>query len=193
MNDISDSSFYFSNPWDDSCPDISEDWSDSRKDSYTEERLSGESYTESGGKEDCFDSEDEFGYWDIYVEDSFLETNISRFKGKSKVNGFFTHLDRPIEFFQLFLSDEFIEQLCNNTHDYYEVHNNNSRRASNSHKKKLRNVCFYSSNDTLNLDDPIYKIRSLVSQIVFVSQKLYSPGQFLTTDEGMIKFNGEVN
>ena len=82
MNDISDSSFYFSNPWDDSCPDISEDWSDSRKDSYTEERLSGESYTESGGKEDCFHSEDEFG--DINDEGSFLETNISDFKGKAK-------------------------------------------------------------------------------------------------------------
>jgi len=62
---------------------------------------------------------------------------------------------------------------------------------SNDHYRQLlRNVCFYSSNDILNLDDPIYKIRSLVSQIVFVSQKLYSPGQFLTIDEGMIKFNG---
>jgi len=98
--------------------------------------LSGESYTESSGKEDGFDSEDEFGYWDIYDEGSFLEPNISDFKGKSKVNGFFTHLDQPIEFFQLFLNDEFIEQLCNNTHDYYEAHHNNSKRTSNSHKKK---------------------------------------------------------
>ena len=38
--------------------------------------------------------------------------------------------------------------------------------------------------------DPIYKIRPLVTHIINISQKNYSPKQYLTTNESIIRFSG---
>ena len=41
-----------------------------------------------------------------------------------------------------------------------------------------------------DLEDPLYKIRPLISQVLIASRILYTPDQYLTIDETMIRFNG---
>ena len=56
-------------------------------------------------------------------------------------------------------------------------------------KQILRCLAFYDVDDA-DVDDPLYKIRRLISHVVTTSLKLYEPEQYLTIDESMIKFNG---
>jgi len=51
------------------------------------------------------------------------------------------------------------------------------------------NLHFVDELDKKNQNDPLYKIRPLITHIVAVSQAIYTPGQNLTIDESMIRFN----
>jgi hypothetical protein len=39
-------------------------------------------------------------------------------------------------------------------------------------------------------EDPLYKIRPVINKFIVASRALYTPGQYLTIDESMIRFNG---
>jgi len=52
------------------------------------------------------------------------------------------------------------------------------------------NLHFVDELDKKNQNDPLYKIRPLITHIVAVSQAISPPGQNLTIDESMIRLNG---
>jgi len=192
---------------------------------------------------DSNDDED-FGHWENYEEGTYIGDDIPLFTESSGVSDLVNHLKSPIDFFKLFIDDEYLEIIKENTQEYYTANNNAQRTNISSHKKKWskpnlheikgflglvllmgiikkpkiedywsssilngtpgfgnilsydhfkqlsRNICFYNIRYGINSDDPLYKIRSLINKIVTTSQRLCKPDEYLTIDEGMIKFNG---
>jgi len=165
------------------------------------------------------------------------------FKGNAGVKVDLTKLKEPIEFFDLFLGDKFLEDVCNYTHIYYKVKAEKGKKRRDSHQRKwnkpdliemraflgallytgilkkpnyrdywaesilfstpgftkifsrdhfldLKRNLHFVDEKYANPSDPLYKIRPLIDKVIQSSQKLYSPKQFLTIDECMIRFSG---
>ena len=165
------------------------------------------------------------------------------FQGTAGITADLSQLNEPIEFFELFLDDKFLDDVCQKTHQYYNSNAGKSKKTRDSHERGWsrpdviemkaflgvilftgivkkpnlrdywsesflfgspgivrifsrdhffnlkRNLHFVNENQA-NKDDPLYKIRPLINQIISVSQKLYSPAQYFTIDESMIRFSG---
>jgi len=227
--------------------DRSED--ESLTSNYSDE-LSGESFDEETLNENSSFEDDEeedidFGFWERYTENTNIENPIPVFRpNNNRVKGFFSHLEDPIEFFQLFIDNDYLDVICENTDAYYRIKNHDPRKKRDSHKRQwtkpnqeeikaflglvlymglvkksqledywstsflfgtpgfrdilshdhfthlLRNICFYNVNTEPNTQDLLYKIRSLINKVINASQKLYTPGEYFTIDEGMVKFQG---
>jgi len=87
-------------------------------------------------------SENDFeeGNWKIYDQNVNFKTNLPIFKEKEGPYKNLASLNEPIEFFGLFLDDDFLQKICENTDLYYQAYKNQknrtTKRLSDSHKKK---------------------------------------------------------
>ena len=97
----------------------------------------GENQSSSSDQNDEFyDENNDFGPWEEYTEATYLEDVVPTFRKKHKARGLFTHLSEPVEFFNLFLNDDLLEEICTLSDKYYHRHCYGVRRAQRSHKKK---------------------------------------------------------
>jgi len=94
--------------------------------------LSSESDTDSDISEDSF-----FGPWEEFTEDKSLDASLPVFRRRHKSNSLFTNSHEPIDFFGLFLDNDFLYEICSYTDKYYNDKNKN-KHAKKSHKKKWK-------------------------------------------------------
>ena len=83
-----------------------------------------------------FQEDDDFGHWELYDENAPIDEDVPIFRGTNQVLGFFTDLQTPLEFLQLFVDDNLLDLLSENTDTYYKANNTNNKRNSDSHKRK---------------------------------------------------------
>jgi len=77
-----------------------------------------------------------FGPWEEYGEETYFEDLDPPFRRKYKCRGLLSGLNEPIDFFNLFISDELLEDVCEKSDKYYKKYKNNTRLAKRTHKKK---------------------------------------------------------
>lgn len=96
---------------------------------------------------DEYGSEEEIGYsdeeeevspfdWYSYSSEWKLSTRNTLTPPKAKVSRKLSNLKEPIEYFQLFMDNKVLEQVCALTERYYQ--DNNSTNQNSSHKKKKK-------------------------------------------------------
>lgn len=65
-----------------------------------------------------------------------------------------------------------------------------ARIFSRDHFIAMKRALNFVDEQTADKSDALYKVRPLIDHIISISRKLYTPEQFLTIDECMIRFNG---
>jgi hypothetical protein len=52
---------------------------------------------------------------------------------------------------------------------------------------------YFQENKAKKANDPIWKVRDIISKFNHRFQRFYAPNEFFTIDEGMIPYNGSVS
>ena len=98
---------------------------------------SEEGLSDQNDEEDFDDEEDvDLGPWEEYTYDKMLDDKVPNYRRRYKARGLLQNLEAPIDFFNLFLDEEFLEKICEYSAQYYIKNRHDPRNLTRSHKKK---------------------------------------------------------
>jgi len=100
---------------------------------------SEEGLSDQNDEEDFDDEEDvDLGPWEEYTYDKMLDDKVPNYRRRYKARGLLQNLEAPIDFFNLFLDEEFLEEICEKSAQYYIKNRHDPRNLTRSHKKKWK-------------------------------------------------------